>query len=124
MPLAEFVALHEVSEAECPRIALPAFAVVIALGPGGTVLVFNRYRQVWELPGGLIDAGESPRDAARRELLEEAECRAHDLAWLGMVEISDGARRWASRSRLSFWFGIFRSPGDPRLKRIRTAFYP
>lgn len=90
MPLATFVAFHDVSESACTRIAPPVFTVVIAQSPVGTVLVFNRYRRVWELPGGLIDAGESPRDAARRELLEEAECGAHHLAWLGLVEISDG----------------------------------
>ncbi len=96
MPPAEFVAFHEVSEAGCSRIASPAFAVVIARSPGGTVLVFNRYRQVWELPGGFIDTGEPPREAARRELLEEAECRADDLAWLGLVEISDGATHFGA----------------------------
>ena len=42
------------------RIAVPTFAVVIARSADGVVLVFNRYRKVWELPGGLIDAGESP----------------------------------------------------------------
>jgi 8-oxo-dGTP pyrophosphatase MutT (NUDIX family) len=59
MPLAEFVTLHEVSEAQSTRIAVPTFAVVIARGAGGAVLVFNRFRKVWELPGGLIDPGES-----------------------------------------------------------------
>ena len=68
MPLAEMVALHEVSEAESTRIAVPAFAVVIARSAGGAVLVFNRFRKVWELPGGFIDPGESPVEAARREL--------------------------------------------------------
>jgi hypothetical protein len=30
--------------------------VVLARSPTGVVLVFNRYRKVWELPGGLVDA--------------------------------------------------------------------
>ncbi|MBK6013566.1 NUDIX hydrolase [Streptomyces sp. MBT53] len=35
------------------------------------LLVFGRQRQEWELPGGIIEPGESPRQAASRELLEE-----------------------------------------------------
>ncbi|QOV47425.1 NUDIX hydrolase [Streptomyces chromofuscus] len=35
------------------------------------LMTFNRFRQAWELPGGLIDPGETPRRAAARELLEE-----------------------------------------------------
>ncbi len=66
------------------------FAVVIAHARDGVVLVFNRFRKVWELPGGLIDAGDSPRDTARRELFEEAGCEAIELQWLGIVTVDDG----------------------------------
>ena len=96
MPLAEFVALHEVSEAQSTRIAVPAFAVVIVRSAGGVVLVFNRFRRVWELPGGFIDPGESPGEAARRELLEEAGCSGQAFQWLGLVEISDGATHFGA----------------------------
>jgi 8-oxo-dGTP diphosphatase len=96
VPLAQFTRFHEVSEADCSRVAVPAFAVVIARNAGGAVLVFNLYRKVWELPGGLIDAGESPRDAAQRELLEEAGCSARDLHWLGLVEVSDGSTHFGA----------------------------
>lgn len=86
--LARFAAFQEVSEADH---GMPlAFAVVIPLASDGAVLVFNRWRKVWELPGGLIDAGEPPRDAARRELFEEAGCEAVELEWLGIVTVDDG----------------------------------
>jgi 8-oxo-dGTP pyrophosphatase MutT (NUDIX family) len=85
------VALHEVSEAECARVAVPTFSAVIARSAGGAVLVFNLHRKVWELPGGWIDAGESPREAAMRELLEEAGCTGKNFRWLGLVEIFDRA---------------------------------
>jgi 8-oxo-dGTP diphosphatase len=95
-PLAQFTKFHEVSEAGCARVAVPVFAVVIAHSPGGVVLVFNRYRKVWELPGWFIDAGETSREAAHRELFEEAACHARDLHWLGLVEVNDGAAHFGA----------------------------
>jgi 8-oxo-dGTP diphosphatase len=92
MPLARFIAFHDFPESDPPRSLAPRFAVVMAHGPAGVVLVFNRYRKVWELPGGMIDPGESARDCARRELAEEAECAAGALDWLGIVEVDDGRR--------------------------------
>ena len=88
--LARFVAWYEVSETGYASIAAPTFAVVVARSAKGVVLVFNRYRKVWELPGGHIDAGESPRSCAGRELAEESGCVARNLQWLGLVEVEDG----------------------------------
>lgn len=88
-----FVAFHEIPEAPvAPGFAL-TFSLALARGPAGVVLVFNRYRQVWELPGGFIDPGESAREAARRELAEEADCIAETFHWLGVLEVDDGGRR-------------------------------
>jgi 8-oxo-dGTP diphosphatase len=95
-PLAQFTRFHEVSETGCARVAVPVFAVVIARSAGGVVLVFNRYRKVWELPGGFIDTGETPREAAQREMFEEAACHARDLQWLGLVEVNDGAAHFGA----------------------------
>ena len=94
--LARFIAFHEVAEADSASRAVPTFAAMIARSPRGMVLVFSRYRQVWELPGGFIDPGESAREAAVRELAEEAGCIARNTAWLGLVEISDGATHFGA----------------------------
>ncbi|WP_405793026.1 NUDIX domain-containing protein [Streptomyces sp. NBC_01506] len=39
---------------------------------GEVVVVHDRFREHWELPGGMIEPGESPRQAAVRELFEES----------------------------------------------------
>lgn len=86
---ARFVAFHDLAEGQ-PAPAGLRFAIVIARATGGVVLVLNRWRQVWELPGGLIDPGESPRDTALRELSEEAGCQGVAPAWRGVIEVNDG----------------------------------
>lgn len=51
----------------------PVGYVLVALWRGGRLLLVRvRRRDCWELPGGGIDPGETPREAAARELWEEA----------------------------------------------------
>ena len=90
MALARFTAFHEAPEHDLPGALRPAFAVMITRSAAGVLLVLSRYRKVWELPGGLIDAGETPRQAAERELQEEAGCTARNTRWVGVVEVNDG----------------------------------
>ncbi len=52
------------------------WAGIIALTKAQEVLLIRLYRRgvddiVWEIPGGMIDPGETPLEAAQRELLEE-----------------------------------------------------
>jgi 8-oxo-dGTP pyrophosphatase MutT (NUDIX family) len=55
-----------------PPSDAPLPAALVAMWRADRVLmVFDRFRQSWELPGGRIEAGESSRQAAGRELLEE-----------------------------------------------------
>jgi ADP-ribose pyrophosphatase YjhB (NUDIX family) len=40
--------------------------------PGGRVLVVKpTYKDAWDVPGGYVNAGETPRQAAQREVKEE-----------------------------------------------------
>jgi 8-oxo-dGTP pyrophosphatase MutT (NUDIX family) len=38
---------------------------------GRVLLVEPTYKSDWEIPGGLVEDGEAPREAARREVTEE-----------------------------------------------------
>ena len=48
------------------------YVVVVAFAGSRLVLCRHRDRSTWETPGGHIEPGESPREAAVRELYEEA----------------------------------------------------
>jgi ADP-ribose pyrophosphatase YjhB (NUDIX family) len=87
---------HQVPEHDFAGRPAPVFALIIARAPRGAVLVLNSVRQVWELPGGFIDAGETPREAAIRELAEEAGCVARDTRWLGLVEVDAPGPRFGA----------------------------
>lgn len=62
-------------------ITHPGSVVVLPVLPGGKIVMIRQYRHatkqfLWELVAGRIDEGESPRQAAQRELIEETGYRA------------------------------------------------
>ncbi len=62
-------------------------AVVISNPAGEVLLLRHSYGpDVWALPGGGIDAGETPECAARREVAEELGLTLHILEDLGTTE--------------------------------------
>ena len=70
-------------------------ASVIVIGPRGIVLHKHKRLGIWLQPGGHIDDGESPGNAALRECLEETGLRAEHFSGrpeLVHVDTHDGPR--------------------------------
>ena len=78
----------------------PCAAAVIADG-AGRVLLGRRAREpyagMWEVPGGFVELGEHPADAARREIREEL---GLDLTLTGLVGI------YVARSGRGQWLEV------------------
>lgn len=84
------VAIHP---PEAPPTPPAAFSLVIASLDARVLLVRNRHRGVWELPGGWIEAGETAGDCALRELAEESAQAGRDarlLAWIVLAAPGTG----------------------------------
>ncbi|HEY9497510.1 MAG TPA: NUDIX hydrolase [Terrimesophilobacter sp.] len=99
----------------------PGAVAVLAEDEAGRVLLIKQYRHPighrdWELPAGLLDdAGESPLDAAKRELAEEVDLHASEWSVLSEFFSSPGGSSEA--------ITVYRARGlSPTEKRFaRTA---
>lgn len=83
----QLVSVIDVDESALHAFSPVTFALVIARDTAGFLLVLNCRRRVWELPGGIIEPGESARDCALRELLEESGQRARSLRWRALLQL-------------------------------------
>lgn len=53
------------------------------------VVGYNTWRKQWEFPAGGIDVGETPREAAIRELYEETHQKNEKLEFKGLFKVED-----------------------------------
>ncbi len=65
------------------------YVVVLSRWRGRLLLSRHKERDTWETQGGHIEPGESPEDAARRELWEESGAQEFTLEPLCMYWASD-----------------------------------
>ncbi len=72
------------------RIDSPAWVNVVALTAQQELVMVRQFRYganalTLEIPGGMVDPGESPAEAGARELLEETGYRAGRMSSLGSI---------------------------------------
>lgn len=71
------------------RVARPSSAGVILENPDGQALLLKaHYKPYWSFPGGWVEDGQTPREAALRELSEETgiEMSSQDVSFAYMVD--------------------------------------
>jgi 8-oxo-dGTP diphosphatase len=119
------VALHAAQADALQRFAI-TFAVTVCTAPGGYLLVHNHWRKVWELPGGLLDPGETPAQCAAREFREETSQVASHLHLRLIAEIEVLAT--ASKPAQRFFGAVFTAEvgtlttflGDPDIDAMQV----
>lgn len=76
-------------------LAQPDYIAILAMTPRGLIPIIRQYRpavevETWELPAGLLDPGESPEAACRRELHEETGVEVLSILTAGSYDADPG----------------------------------
>jgi len=79
------LAVRRGAESELPPV--PA-SLVVVVHAGAVLLMLDRRRRQWELPGGMREPGETGREAAARELAEETGIRGAALTFAVVAEFA------------------------------------
>lgn len=73
-------------EGDLDSLDLPLpLSLVVLWRDGRCLMVFDRWKQAWELPGGVREGDESARQAAAWELAEETGVAGVELEYVGVA---------------------------------------
>jgi len=102
-------------------------AVMMAVDDRKLILLVRQYRlparaSLWELPAGKLDQGETPLQAAKRELIEETGCRAKH--WKKLVTFYPSPGYVAEKMTIFLATGLTEGKAQPMEdERIETRWF-
>ncbi|MBM7564951.1 NUDIX domain-containing protein [Paenibacillus sacheonensis] len=85
----QLLTFNPIQEKELDTISLDApltHALIVVTYEGSYLLMLNKWRKYWELPGGVIERGETARACAMRELFEETNQTAGNATFKGLMK--------------------------------------
>ena len=96
----------------------PGAVAIVPLLPGRRVVLIRQHRfavreDIWEIPAGTLEAGESPGACARRELMEEIGYRAGRLEKIAVFYTAPGFCDERMHLYVARDLRPERRPGDP-----------
>lgn len=102
----------------------PDWVNVVPVTPEGTVICVEQYRPgtdevTLEIPGGVMDPGETPETAARRELLEETGYTAEQFIPLGTVDPNPAIQSNSCQTFLAAGVRQEQAPAPDEAEEIR-----
>lgn len=81
-----FLDFFDKKESEFKNFSPPTHALIVVKKENKFLLVYDKWKEQWELPGGMIEENESTRDCIIRELREETNQQVKDLSFRGIMK--------------------------------------
>ena len=106
------------------RILLPSASVHVFDEQGRLLLVEQAETGEWSTPGGAIELGETPADAALREMWEETGLRVELLGLVGVFGGNDCFVRYANGDETEYVITVFAARvvgGEPRVDGVEIS---
>jgi 8-oxo-dGTP pyrophosphatase MutT (NUDIX family) len=95
-----------------PLLQVPSAAVALRDASGRVLLAFQSDGRRWVLPGGAIEPGELPADAALREMWEETGLLVRLKRLVGVFGGPDSIVRYSNGDRTSYVMNVFEAEHD------------
>jgi len=77
-------------------------SLVVVKSPEGFMLLKNRFRNAWKIAGGIIEPGETARQCAARECLEESGYAIDGLRFVGLMKCFLVAGYFSKEDRVEY----------------------
>ncbi|MBI5927606.1 MAG: NUDIX domain-containing protein [Aquabacterium sp.] len=111
MPIPPFIAEIR-KKIGADLILVPTIVVIARDDQERILLVHDRDANMWTLPGGIIEPGESPADAAVREVWEETRVHARLTHIVGIVGGEGCETHYRNGDRIAWVATVFGARAD------------
>lgn len=97
----------------------PRFVVILSRVDGKYLLSRHKKRTTWETQGGYIENGETPLEAAKRELWEESGALEYDISPLCDYWATDDSVESTGRVYVADISILGEIPSDSEMKEVK-----